>query len=195
MVSIVRRSAAVVTFVALLSLTLSVPQLRHVERLADMLVMAPRKKTLAQLVAQELDGVDASNLADFFRISPWDADDLRLPLVEALLRDLARRVTDPSLPIYLTLDDSLAVKDKGTRKLQSVDWQFDHNRKQVVKAGNHVVLGIHWGVSTAGVRTTGCVIKASWNWRDKCWSKSLGNSPQGNRSMCCSIRGIRPPSW
>ncbi len=145
MVSIVRRSAAVVTFVALLSLTLSVPQLRHVERLADMLVMAPRKKTLAQLVAQELDGVDASNLADFFRISPWDADDLRLPLVEALLRDLARRVTDPSLPIYLTLDDSLAVKDKGTRKLQSVDWQFDHNRKQVVKAGNHVVLGIHWG--------------------------------------------------
>jgi hypothetical protein len=132
MVGIVRRSAAVVTFVSLLSLPLAVPQLRHVERLADMLVMAPRKKTLAQLVGQELEGVDVSNLADFFRISPWDADDLRLPLIEFILRDLARRVTDPLLPIYLTLDDSLAVKDKGTRKLQGVDWHFDHNRQQVV---------------------------------------------------------------
>jgi DDE superfamily endonuclease len=145
MVGIVRRSAAVVTFVSLLSLPLTVPQLRHVERLADVLVMAPRKKTLAQLVGLELRGVDASNLADFFRISPWDADDLRLPLVMFILGDLAKRVTDPSLPIYLTLDDSLAAKDKGTRKLQSVDWHFDHNRQQVVKGGNHVVLGIHWG--------------------------------------------------
>jgi hypothetical protein len=145
MVSIVRRSAAVVTFVGLLSLSLSVPQLRHVERLVDMIVMAPRRKTLAQLVAQELDSVDVSNVADFFRISPWDADDVRLPLVEFVLRDLARRIGDLSLPIYLTVDDSLTVKDKGTRKLQSVDWLFDHNRKVVVKGGNHVVVGIHWG--------------------------------------------------
>jgi hypothetical protein len=145
MVGIIRRSAAVVTFVGLLGLALSAPQLRHVERVVDMIVVAPRRKTLAQLAAQELDGVDVSNLADFFRISPWDADDLRLPLVAFILRDLARRVRDPQLPIYLTLDDSLAVKDKGTRCLQSVDWHFDHNRKRTVKGGNHVVLGIHWG--------------------------------------------------
>jgi hypothetical protein len=145
MVGIVQRSAAVVTFVSLLSLPLTVPQFRHVERLADMLVMAPRKKTLAQMVAEELDGVDASNLADFLRISPWDADDLRLPLLAFMIRDLARRIHDRSLPIYLTVDDSLTVKDKGTRKLQSVDWHFDHNRKHVVKGGNHVVVGIHWG--------------------------------------------------
>jgi hypothetical protein len=107
--------------------------------------MAPRKKTLAQMVAEELDGVDASNLADFLRISPWDADDLRLPLLAFMIRDLARRIHDRSLPIYLTLDDSLTVKDKGTRRLQSVDWHFDHNRKHVVKGGNHVVVGIHWG--------------------------------------------------
>jgi DDE superfamily endonuclease len=145
MVGIVRRSAAVLTFVGLLSLALTAPQLRHVQRVADLLVVAPRKKTLAQLVELELDGVDASNLADFFRISPWDADDVRVPLVAFLLLDLARRVQDPSLAIYLTLDDSLSVKDKGTRQLQSVDWHYDHNRHQVVKGGNHVVLGIHWG--------------------------------------------------
>ena len=145
MVAIVRRSVLVVSFVSLLSLSLTQPQRRHVERMADLLVLAPRKKTLAQLAALELEGVDASNLADFFRISPWSPDDLQQALVQFILRDLAQRVADPSLPIYLTVDDSLAVKDKGTRKLQSVDWHFDHNRKHVVKGGNHVVLGIHWG--------------------------------------------------
>jgi hypothetical protein len=145
MKAIVRRSAAVVTFVGLLALTLTAPQIQHVQRLADLLVVAPKRKTLAQLAALELDGVDPSNLADFFRISPWDPDDLRLPLLELILRYLKTHNQGLALPIYLTIDDSLAQKDKGTRKLQSVDWHFDHNQGRAVRAGNHVVLRIHWG--------------------------------------------------
>ena len=145
MKAIVRRSTAAVTFVGLLGLSLTAPQRQHVERCADLLVVAPRRKTLAQLVALELPGIDASNLADFFRISPWDADDLRLPLVAFLLAYLKARLAHPTLPIIFTIDDSLTNKDKGTRQLQTVDWHFDHNRHQTVRAGNHVVLGIHWG--------------------------------------------------
>jgi hypothetical protein len=85
MKTIVHRSTAIVTFLGLLGLSLHAPQVRHLERFADLLVVAPRRKTLAQLAAQELDGVDPSNLADFFRISPWDPDDLRLPLIAFIL--------------------------------------------------------------------------------------------------------------
>ena len=145
MKAIVQRSCAIVTFVGLLGLTLSAPQRQHVERLGDLLVVAPRRKTLAQLAALELPGVDASNLADFFRISPWDADDLRLPLFEFVIGYLKGRNGDPACPIYLTIDDSLTAKDKGTRRLESVDWHFDHNQKRAIKAGSHVVLRIHWG--------------------------------------------------
>jgi hypothetical protein len=145
MKAIVHRSAAIVTFVGLLGLTLSAPQLQHVERFADLLVVAPRRKTLAQLAALELPGVDASNLADFFRISPWDPDDLRLPLIEFIIGYLTRRTSDPVCPIYLTLDDSLTPKDKATHRLESVDWHFDHNQKRTIKASCHVVLRIHWG--------------------------------------------------
>jgi hypothetical protein len=145
MIAIVRRTAAVVTFVGLLGLTLSTPQRQHVERFADLLVVAPRRKTLAQLAALELPGVDASNLADFFRISPWDPDDLRLPLLDFIIGYLKGHNSDPCCPIYLTLDDSLAPKDKGTRKLDSVDWHFDHNQKRTIQAGCHVVLRLHWG--------------------------------------------------
>jgi DDE superfamily endonuclease len=107
--------------------------------------VAPRRKTLAQLAALELPGVDPSNLADFFRISPWDPDDLRLPLFEFIIDYLKGRNSDPLRPIYLTIDDSLTGKDKGTRRLDSVDWHFDHNQKRTIKASNHVVLRIHWG--------------------------------------------------
>jgi hypothetical protein len=145
MIAIVRRSTAIVTFVGFLTLGLSGPQRQHLERFADLLVVAPRRKTLAQMAELELDGVDVSNLADFFRISPWDADDLRLPLIDFILDDLKARIKDSTLPIFLTLDDSLTPKDKATSKLQSVDWHFDHNRHQTIKGGCHVVLRIHWG--------------------------------------------------
>jgi hypothetical protein len=90
MKTIVHRSAAIVTFLGLLGLSLHAPQMSHLARFADLLVVAPRRKTLAQLAAQELDGVDPSNLADFFRISPWDPDDVRLPLIEFILTYLKR---------------------------------------------------------------------------------------------------------
>jgi hypothetical protein len=145
MKAIVQRSVAIVTFVGLLGLALSAPQRQHVERLGDLLVVASRRKTLAQLAALELPGVDPSNLADFFRISPWDPDDLRLPLLEFIIDYLKGRTSDPTSPLYLTLDDSLTPKDRGTRRLDSVDWHFDHNQKRTIKAGSHVVLRIHWG--------------------------------------------------
>jgi DDE superfamily endonuclease len=143
--TIVQRSAAAVTFIGLLGLSLHAPQQRHLERLVDLLVVAPRRKTLAELAAQELDGVDVSNLADFFRISPWDPDDVRTPLVAFLLQYLKDRNSGCRKPLYLIIDDSLANKDKATRQLDPVDWFFDHKLQRTVKSSNHVSLSIRWG--------------------------------------------------
>jgi hypothetical protein len=145
MKTIVRRSLAIVTFVGLLGLTFQAAQLRHLERLADLLVMAPRRKTLAQLVAQELDGVDPSNLADFFRISPWDPEELQVQVLELLLSYLKTHNQGCLEPLYLLIDDSLCNKDKGTSKLEAVDWYFDHKCHRPVKASNHISLSLSWG--------------------------------------------------
>ena len=147
MKTVVQRSLAIGTFLGLVGLTatLSQPQLRHLERFADLVAVAPRRKTLARLAELELDGVDPSNLADFFRISPWGPDDIRQPLLAFIMQFLHQHPELSALPIYFTLDDSLTQKDKGTHKLESVDWHFDHNQKRTVKGVCHVVLGIHWG--------------------------------------------------
>lgn len=145
MKTVVRRAADIVTFLGLLAVSLHAPQRDHLLRFGDLLLLAPRRKTLAELAAQELDGVDPSNLADFFRISPWEVDDLRIPLFVFILQYLRTRGIAPHEALFLTSDDSLAIKAKGTRKLESVDWQFDHNGHRHGRASNHVVLGIHWG--------------------------------------------------
>ena len=64
MKTIVRRSAAIVTFLSLIGVALHAAQLRHLQRFADLLVTAPRRKTLGQLATLELDGVDAVALAE-----------------------------------------------------------------------------------------------------------------------------------
>jgi len=145
MVTMIRRSTTIVSFLSLLFLSFTLPQHRHLGRIVELLVLTPRRKTLSQLAQGELQGVDASNLADFFRISPWTADDLRLALLNFILTDLAKRVKNPNAPIYLTIDDSLTIKDPATHKLQSVAWHFDHNRHRPMNGGVHVVVGIHWG--------------------------------------------------
>jgi hypothetical protein len=147
MKSIVRRSLAIGTFFGLLGLsaTLHEPQMRHLERFADLLVVAERRKTLVQLAAQERDGVDPSNLADFLRISPWEPDDVRVPLIAALLHYLKNHNPDKNQPLFLIFDDSLAPKDKGTRHMDAVDWFFDHKTHRTIRASNHVSMGIYWG--------------------------------------------------
>jgi hypothetical protein len=142
---IVQRSVTIVTFLSLLSLNLHEPQRRHLERFADLLIITPRRKTLAELSQQELDGVDPSNLADFFRISPWDPDDLRLPLAIFFLQYLKSRNQGRHDPLFLILDDSLSNKDKQTFKLEAVDWFFDHKCNRPVRASNHISLSISWG--------------------------------------------------
>jgi hypothetical protein len=86
-------------------------------------------KTLAALQRQFVEAPDASNMADFLRISPWRAEDIRARLrahqVAWLIAE-AERTGSPKV-LYINIDDSLGEKDKGTRRLEPVDWFFDHS--------------------------------------------------------------------
>ena len=120
---IVHQSGDLCTFFDQLSIDMSQPQRRHIA-----LLVCEDTKTLAALQRQFIAAPDASNMADFLRISPWQADDVRAALrgnqVAWLLQEAARR----GLPriLYINLDDSLGEKDEQTRHLEPVDWFHDH---------------------------------------------------------------------
>jgi len=126
---IVHNSSQLCAFFDQLDIKLSQPQRRHLLNLADALLVCEDTKTLAALQRQFLEAPDASNMADFLRISPWRADDLRTALrtqqVRWLLAEAER--TDAPKVIYINLDDSLGAKDKATRHLEPVAWQYDHS--------------------------------------------------------------------
>jgi hypothetical protein len=126
---IVHPSPALQAFLQPLTASLSTTQYQHLLELTDALLVCEDRKTLAALQRQFLDTTDASNWADFLRISPWSAEDLRNALRQHQLAWLVAEAQRRGLPkvLYLNIDDSLGKKDKHTRRLEPVDWFHDHN--------------------------------------------------------------------
>jgi hypothetical protein len=125
---IVHNSEKLCTFLDRLDIQLSQPQRRHTLNMADALLVCEDKKTLAALQRQFLEAPDASNLADFLRISPWQTDTIRTALrMNQISWALAQaEKLGVRKVIYINLDDSLGEKDKDTRHLEPVDWFHDH---------------------------------------------------------------------
>ncbi len=59
-----------------LGLDLLVPQRKHMLNMADALLVCEDTKTLAALQRQFVQAPDASNMADFLRVSPWQTHDV-----------------------------------------------------------------------------------------------------------------------
>src|ERR1700704_70586 len=102
---IVRPSPALDTFLQPLLSCLSLPQRQHLLEMADALLVTEDRKTLAALHRQFLDTTDPANWADFLRISPWSADDLRDRLRREQLAWLVAEAQRRGLPkiLYLNL--------------------------------------------------------------------------------------------
>jgi len=126
---IVHNSAKLCTYFDLMDMHLSKPQRRHILNLADALLVCEDEKTLAGLQRQFIQAPDASNMADFLRISPWKAEDLRSALRSSQVEWAVAQAERLGLPqvLYINIDDSLGEKDRDTRHLEPVDWFHDHS--------------------------------------------------------------------
>jgi len=149
---IVHPSAFLVTFVTLLHLNLSKPQRRHLLRTADAIVVCEGRKTLANLYRQWVEAPDASAVADFFRVSPWEAEEICHALGPFAIADMLRRAEEEGAEpiIWASLDDSTTRKDKDTHALEAVDWIFDHSasgkgQTTYCKGAVHVTLRVQIG--------------------------------------------------
>ncbi|RPH73276.1 transposase [bacterium] len=125
---IVHNSDQLCTFFDLLDLNVSKPQRQHLLNLADALLVCEDEKTLAALQRQFIQAPDASNMADFLRISPWKVADVRRTLRGSQVNWAIAQAERLGLPkvLYINIDDSLGEKDRDTRHLEPVDWFHDH---------------------------------------------------------------------
>jgi hypothetical protein len=148
---IVHHSPSLVAFVCGLHLRLSKPQWQHVVRLTDALVVSEaRHKTIASLYRLIVDAPDPSNGADTLRISPWVAEDIRAPMRRFLVEDLVTYASQSGQwTLYVSLDDSLGEKDKGTRHLEAVEYHHDHTKSQGPKKPAYTNGAVHVEVRLA----------------------------------------------
>ena len=125
---ILHNSGPLCTFLDQLALDLYQPQAQHILNLADALLVCEDEKTLAALQRQFVSAPDASNMADFLRISPWQVPDVRMSLRQNQMQWLIAEAERRNVPnvIRINLDDSIGQKHKETRHLEPVDWHYDH---------------------------------------------------------------------
>ena len=142
---IVQHSPQLLAFLCGLQLRLRKPQWQHVLRLADALIVSEaRHKTIAGIYRLIVDAPDPSNGADTLRISPWTAEDLRAPLRHFIVADLvAYAQLSDTWTLYVSLDDSLDEKDKGTRHLEAVEYHHDHPKSQGKKKPYYTNGAVH----------------------------------------------------
>ena len=142
---IVQHSPNLLAFLCGLHLRLSKPQWQHVLRLADALIVSEaRHKTIAGVYRLIVDAPDPSNGADTLRISPWTAEDLRAPIRHFIVADLvAYAHQSDNWTLYVSLDDSLDEKDKGTRHLEAVEYHHDHTKSQGKKKPYYTNGAVH----------------------------------------------------
>jgi hypothetical protein len=129
---IVPHSPQLLSFLCAVQLRLTKPQRQQVMRLADALIVSEtRHKTIASLYRVSVAAPAPSNGADSLRLSPWTADDLRAPLRHFIVTDVVAYAQEADeRTLYVSLDDSLGAKDKGTRHLEAVDYHHDHTKSQ-----------------------------------------------------------------
>lgn len=153
--TIVANNEQLCTFVEQLHMPLSAPQLRHVTNVADGLLVTEGRKTIAAIHRQFVDCPDPSNIADTFRIAPWQAEDILKPLTQFMIKEMIRDVrAKEGRPVVLVgLDDSLAIKDPDTRHLQGVDFHHDHAAKRRLRAKYQNALAYVECTVVAGGRT------------------------------------------
>ena len=142
---IVQHSPKLLAFVYGVHLHLHKPQWQHVLRLADALVVSEeRHNPIVSLYRLLVEAPTTSNGADTLRISPWPAENLRSPIRHFIVADLgAYAHQSDDWTLYVSLDDSLDEKNKGTRHLEAGEYHHDHTKSQGKKKPYYTNGAVH----------------------------------------------------
>ena len=91
--TIVHPSVKLVEFIIALKLALYQPQINHLQRIADALIVCDRRKTLTNLYREFVEELNPKTAADFFRESPWQAKDVGQSQRAYMLSEYLRLMT------------------------------------------------------------------------------------------------------
>jgi hypothetical protein len=203
---ILHNSDKLCTFQEQLDLQLSQPQAKHLLNMADALLVCEDQKTLAALQRQFVEAPDASNMADFLRISPWPVQVVRQGLrahqVNWLIAEAEREAAPPV--IYINIDDSLGEKDKNTRHLEPVAWHYDHSES--TKSKPHYKNGFCYVVCTMRVGNNVATIELQLYLRQKTVRRLNRKRAKADRlpfrtkyriarQMLVDLKSLLPKGW
>ena len=204
--TIIHPSRALEEYLTELGLPLSKPQRQHVLRIVEGVIAGTGRKTLSQLYLQWVDAPDASAAADFLRARVWSEGPLDKLLGEINLAEIIERAKREGFSplVYVSIDDSTSVKDKGSHALQGVDWYPDHHgsgrgrpkfKKGLVHVSCRVTVGIYSLPFSYRLYLRAKTVRRLNRKRSKEERLSFKSKYQLTREMLQELQPLLPQTW
>lgn len=124
-----------------LKLPLSKPQANHLEMLVSGVIGCSDKRTVSNIVRTSTTQRDRSCTQKFLNSAPWDENLVNLKRKQYAAKELERNLEEIGQPLFAILDDTINKKNKDTRNIDGLGYNYSHSSGR--QEWSHNVLGLH----------------------------------------------------
>lgn len=125
---IVEYSKEIINYFSELNLNFSKPQTAHLLDFISAIISSESKKTVSGISCGISRNVHRCNRTRFLNDSPFDDNQLKNARLENSMKNLVLEANSlkKSLPIFISIDGTLIVKNKGRKHIDGLSFQFFH---------------------------------------------------------------------
>lgn len=135
----------IVKFILALKLELSRPQIGHLFSLVHGIILCAGRKNITQIRNAARQDRHLSNVTNFLNHAPWCANRMQRRRMQFILEKIRARQlkeSDSKRLVFLIVDDTCCKKDKSTKKMEALSFQYSHEDGKSVWCHNLVTAHI-----------------------------------------------------
>jgi SRSO17 transposase len=135
----------IVKFILALKLEFSKPQLGHLFTLVHGIILCAGRKNMTQIRNAARGDRHLSNVTNFLNHSPWCANRMqrrRMAAIMTRIRNKQLKSGDARRLVFLIVDDTCCKKDKSTKKMEALSFQYSHEEGRSIWCHNLVTTHI-----------------------------------------------------
>ncbi|WP_150273644.1 IS701 family transposase [Paenibacillus tepidiphilus] len=122
----------IVKFILSLHLQMSKPQLGHLFTLGQGIILCAGRKNITQIQHAAKGDRHLSSTTNFLNHSPWCVNRMQRRRMERIIKRISAKAGDTCAPVFLIVDDTCCTKDKSTRKMEGLSFQYAHEAGKTV---------------------------------------------------------------
>ncbi|WP_163859860.1 transposase [Paenibacillus elgii] len=129
----------IVKFILALKLEFSNPQFRHLLTLVHGIILCAGRKNITQIQQVAKDRRHLSSVTNFLNHAPWCMNRMQRKRIQAIMNRIRKtQFKNTRRIVFLIVDDTCCKKDRTTKKMEALSFQYSHEEGKSVWCHNLV---------------------------------------------------------